>query len=343
MQWVWWYLCCPGFYHWIQRPQASETHSFSYRKPDVIAFVARSRSCIAGLAGCTILSAQKLPCQAVAPVLLTYINSYKVASAQHAPQLKNPKLYPSIDSQLRTRHSVCCITLTYHLPRPGSQAYHNAMIPHSESRLTIITAFLVLQSLVFVFKLLIFNKRVRRRSYYLPLRQLLGPTLIALLGTAIIPITFNHAGRYITNAEKQCSANVNGDIAGEGTQIATWAQVGVLLVISGLGSFHISATGAKEIGAGLLLTHISLAIAILIQMRLRTLNSANAVVGAMILDAQNVGLSIQLAAKETLAARWQVRVVVLAQVFGFVVVPVLVTNFARGAFAGGNCSCLTVF
>lgn len=217
------------------------------------------------------------------------------------------------------------------------------MIPHSGSRLVVAVVMLVLQSLIFILELLIFTRHARRASWYRPLRQLVGPVLIALIAVVVIPVTFANASSYVGHAGEQCSASVDGDIAGQGAQIAVWAQVGVLLVISVLGSFHKSATGAKEVGAGLVLTHASLSIALLTQMRLGTLSSADAVVGSMILDAQNVGLSIQLAAKETLAARWQVKVVVLTQTFGLVVIPVLISNFTHGAFANDDCRCLTVF
>lgn len=219
------------------------------------------------------------------------------------------------------------------------------MIQHSGSRLAVTATILLLQSLMFIFELLIFSKSVRRTSWYIPLRQLFGPALVTLLGAILVPITFTHATSRLASqaGPEQCHTSVDGDIAGTGAQIAVWAQVGVLLLISILGSFHTSATGAKEIGAGLLLTHVSLAIAILLQMRLGVLTSVDAVVSAMVLDAQNVGLSIQLGAKETLAARWQVRIAVVVQAFGMVVIAVLVDGFVGGAFATESCECLTVF
>lgn len=217
------------------------------------------------------------------------------------------------------------------------------MIPHSGSRLAVTVVMLVLQSLIFILELLIFTRSARRTSWYRPLRQLVGPLSIASLAAVVIPVTFANAISYVDGAAEQCSASVDGDIAGQGAQIAVWAQVGVLLVIYVLGSFHTSATGAKEVGAGLVLTHVSLSIALLTQMRLGTLSSVDAIVDSMILDAQNAGLSIQLAAKETLAARWQVQFVFLAQTFGIVVIPVLVSNFNHGAFTSDNCRCLRVF
>lgn len=216
------------------------------------------------------------------------------------------------------------------------------MITNPGSRLAIAIVLLVLQSLIFIIELLIFT-HVRTMPWYSRLRQVVGPVSIASLVAILTPLAFADASKHIDAAVEQCNASVDGDIAGQGAQIAVWTQVGVLLIISLLGSFHTSATGAKEVGAGLVLTHASLSIALLAQMRLGTLSSADAIVGSMILDAQNVGLSIQLAAKETLAARWQVQVVVLAQIFGLIVIPVLVSNFSDGTFASDDCRCLTLF
>ncbi|KAM5344946.1 hypothetical protein ACJ41O_010808 [Fusarium nematophilum] len=73
--------------------------------------------------------------------------------------------------------------------------------------------------------------------------------------------------------------------------------------------------------------------------------SMDTFLGAMILDAQSVALSIPLAAKETLAARWQVRVMAITQLFGLAGLPLLVANLFRGSFAADDCRCrcLTLF
>jgi len=136
---------------------------------------------------------------------------------------------------------------------------------------------------------------------------------------------------------------VEADVASGGVRIAVWAQVAVLLIISVLGNFHSKATGAKEIEIGLVLTHISLAIAILVQANHGTLTLADAVIGSMVLDAQNMALSIQLAAKETLAARWQVTIVVLSQAFGLIVVAFVISKVDDGSLITNDCRCLKVF
>jgi hypothetical protein len=77
-------------------------------------------------------------------------------------------------------------------------------------------------------------------------------------------------------------------------------------VIAVQGCFHEAPTAGKEVGAGLLVTHISLAIALIVPLIRGNLSMVDAVLGSMILDGQNTALSIQLSTKETLAARWQV-------------------------------------
>jgi hypothetical protein len=217
------------------------------------------------------------------------------------------------------------------------------MIPDVESRLAIVAVFFTLQLFVFVLELFIFVPSVNEKRWYIPLRQWISPVGIAMLGTVLVPITFANPNTQIENTGSQCTTGIDADVAGMGVRIAVWVQVGVLILITPMGNFHLKATGAKEIGAGLVLTHVSLAIALLVQLRRGTLSPPDAAAGAMILDAQNMALSIQLAAKETLAARWQVGIVVLAQVFGLSIVPVLVSNLFAGSFATDECGCLTVF
>ncbi|KAH6641865.1 hypothetical protein F5144DRAFT_149880 [Chaetomium tenue] len=217
------------------------------------------------------------------------------------------------------------------------------MIPGVESRLAIVAVFFILQIFVFALELLIFVPSVNDKRWYIPLRQWIAPASFAFLGTVLVPITFTNPTTQIERTGSQCTTGIDADVAGMGVRIAVWVQVSVLILITLMGNFHLKATGAKEMGAGLVLTHVSLAIALLVQLRRATLSPPDAAAGAMILDAQNMALSIQLAAKETLAARWQVGIVVLTQVFGLSIVPVLVSNFFEGSFATEECGCLTVF
>jgi hypothetical protein len=188
------------------------------------------------------------------------------------------------------------------------------MIEAASSRLAIIATLLGLQVFVFILELLIFVPSIKVRGWYTPLRQWCVPVGIALLGVVLVSVTFANVNVEVLRAGKRCSVDVDGDIAGDGVRIAAFVQVGVLLVVSLFGIFHTKATGAKEIGAGLVLTSVSLAMALMVRAK-GTLTPPDAAIGAMILDGQTLALSIQLVAKETLASRWQTMIVVLAQFF----------------------------
>jgi len=56
-----------------------------------------------------------------------------------------------------------------------------------------------------------------------------------------------------------------------------------------------------------------------------------------------MALSIQLAAKETLAARWQVTIFVLSQAFGLIVVAFVISKVDDGSLITNDCRCLKVF
>ncbi|KAG7042031.1 hypothetical protein JMJ77_0010138 [Colletotrichum scovillei] len=139
-----------------------------------------------------------------------------------------------------------------------------------------------------------------------------------------------------TFTKPTCRAEVDADVGGYGIRIAIWAQEFVIFFIALAGTFHSKVTGAKEIGAGLIITHFSLAIAVLVQLiqvkekdqeRRSILTSASAILGAMILDSQNMALSIILINKQTLASRWQVGIVIFCQAMSMVLIPILVRGF----------------
>ncbi|KAI4606940.1 hypothetical protein J4E83_009851 [Alternaria metachromatica] len=117
----------------------------------------------------------------------------------------------------------------------------------------------------------------------------------------------------------------------------------MLILISGCGHFHRKETAIKEVAGGLILTHVSLAIAIIVQMYKKTLTSVDAAIGAAVLDAQNVALHIPVAAKQTLAARWQVLILIPAQILGLAFLPVLVIKFIEGSFTSEDCNCFGFF
>ncbi|KAI4941933.1 hypothetical protein J4E91_010483 [Alternaria rosae] len=142
---------------------------------------------------------------------------------------------------------------------------------------------------------------------------------------------------------RACSTKPDADISGVGVRASIWGQIGMLILISVLGHLHKKETAIKEVAAGLILTHVSLAIAIIVQMYKKTLTSVDAAIGAVILDAQNVALLIPVTAKQTLAARWQVLILIPAQILGLVFLPVLVVKLTKGGFASEDCKCLKIF
>jgi hypothetical protein len=89
---------------------------------------------------------------------------------------------------------------------------------------------------------------------------------------------FSRANGIYNNINRECSTDPDADISGVGVRVSIWAQIGVLLLISCLGFFHTEDTGIKEVNAGLLLTHVSLAIALTVQMHKRTLTSVDAAI-----------------------------------------------------------------
>ncbi|KAI1798526.1 hypothetical protein F4811DRAFT_203749 [Daldinia bambusicola] len=140
----------------------------------------------------------------------------------------------------------------------------------------------------------------------------------------------------------QCD-NADADIVGDGVRAAAWTQVGILFFITLTGIWHICKTAVKEIGGGLIITHVSLAIALLVPLARRELSPIDAILGSLILDAQGNSLSIQLVTKETLAARWQVVIVLIAQLLGLVIEGILVGNFTTNLRPTSDCDCFSAF
>jgi len=209
-----------------------------------------------------------------------------------------------------------------------------------------VSVLLALQVMAFGLELCVFLPEIQVKHWYTQFRQWTMPTGVAVASAILSPLAFAGLGGVPgTSSDQQCTGGgVDGDVAGDGVRIGIWVQISVLVVISLLGIFHHGATGAKEVGAGLVLTHVSVTIAVAAQVAGGgVLSLADAATGAMILDAQNAALSIQLTAKETLAARWQVSLVVATQALGLAVIPVLVTRLADGSLIGGACPCVEVF
>ncbi|KAH8895667.1 hypothetical protein GQ53DRAFT_819653 [Thozetella sp. PMI_491] len=239
------------------------------------------------------------------------------------------------------------------------------MISDTGSRLAVAAALLSFQTIIFVGEIVLvvvrsvikFTFEIKNPKVNINFSSIRGPRLltllhhlaapisIGLLGAILVPIAFTSSSREYPamNAARQCDTEVDADIGGDGIRVAIWVQESVLILLAILGTFHSSATGAKETGAGLAITHISLAIALLVQMGRGTLSSVDAMIGAMILDSQSSALSIQFVSKETLAARWQVCIMNPCQVFGLVAEAILVAGFERRAYGTEACSCISVF
>ncbi|RYP21276.1 hypothetical protein DL765_002325 [Monosporascus sp. GIB2] len=85
-------------------------------------------------------------------------------------------------------------------------------------------------------------------------------------------------------------------------------------------------------------------ISLLVPLGRHSLAPVDTLLGAMILDAQNMGLFIQLVAKETLASRWQVVMVWFGQAIGLSTVRALVGGFtATNWLDASECRCFSVF
>lgn len=222
------------------------------------------------------------------------------------------------------------------------------MISGPRSRLAVVIVLLVSQVLLFVFECRsIHSRREERerrqtRSLSTQKRQWIAPILLAVLAVIIVCATFSNPNIPYQRNGTQCS-EVDADIAGQGVRIAAFVQVCILIALSLLGSFHPSATGAKEVGGGLILTSLSLAIALNLQLSAGALTPADAILGVMILDGQSVALAIQFTSKETLTAITQVGVGVIAQFFGLGTSMAIIARFNAGGMPTDDCRCIRVF
>ncbi|KAF3935140.1 hypothetical protein ABW20_dc0103342 [Dactylellina cionopaga] len=124
-------------------------------------------------------------------------------------------------------------------------------------------------------------------------------------------------------------------MVGFGLQIT----VNFLVVIYGI-TFVPGSGAPRELGSGLMLTHISLAMAILLNRN--GLSAFESVIGAMILDFQNNALLVHLCAVESLAARWQVRIVLLTALAGLAMLGVLMKRVDSSQLQSSECGCVTI-
>ncbi|KAF4333223.1 hypothetical protein FBEOM_12958 [Fusarium beomiforme] len=177
-----------------------------------------------------------------------------------------------------------------------------------------------------------------------PLANTAIPLLLTILGLIYAPVMLTDLDPDHYDMDETCAKQgVDADLAGDGVRVAAWAQIIILLILCFAGMFQRETTGVKEIGAGLALTHFSLNIAMLVQLAQHKLSTVDAVIGCMILDAQNMALSMQLTSKETLASTWQVLNVILTQLFGLCVIAAIMANVLDNSLDPTDCQCLAVF
>jgi hypothetical protein len=181
------------------------------------------------------------------------------------------------------------------------------------------------------------QKQARRTSLPRALSGVMGFSVL-VLGSVVQ--TRNH---YTVSANNDHCTTADADIVGDGVRAATWTQVVILALLAITGSFNPDHNAIQEMGAGLLVTHIALAIALLVPMTSQKLSPVDSILGTMILDAQNSALSIQLVAKQTLASRWQTFTVVLGQLAGLAAIGLLINNFTTNGLATEECNCLPAF
>ena len=143
-------------------------------------------------------------------------------------------------------------------------------------------------------------------------------------------------------AGKQCE-KADADLIGDGAFYGLFLQELLLALIAFVGTLHKFPNAMKEVGAGLIVTHESLVFALFIPLYQGKLSMVDAILGAMILDSQNVALSIQLVAKDTLTSGNQVRMVLITQFIGLVFIAYTVDSFSKGKLETKDCSCFTVF
>ncbi|KAK4450345.1 hypothetical protein QBC34DRAFT_493993 [Podospora aff. communis PSN243] len=144
-----------------------------------------------------------------------------------------------------------------------------------------------------------------------------------------------------------CTAPIDGDIAGDGVHTPLWVQQGILWLSVLTGPFlkpsQPRATAVKELAAGLVLTHLSLGMAVVVQIGQRTLTPLDAALVVMILDAQHAALAVSLSSRETLAARWGVVCITASQCFGLVVIGLVLVTLEGGSLYTEECSCFSWF
>jgi len=191
------------------------------------------------------------------------------------------------------------------------------------ARVAVITVFLFLRVAFFVYEI---PSGVLLRGKFGRIKNILLITIL-LCGAFLVVIAVSFKNPSTTDvSSSQCDANIDADIGGLGVRVSIIIQAACLFLQNIVGLAIKSPVGAKELGAGLLLTHSALAIAIMVQLGRHTLSPVDGIISAIILDAQNAALSVQCSFKETLAARWQIVLVTMGQIVGLSFVGTIVSQ-----------------
>lgn len=156
---------------------------------------------------------------------------------------------------------------------------------------------------------------------------------------------FRGAADFQRNINSQCDATVDGDIAGIGVRMAAWIQITMLIFIIGVNqqATKTSNTATKELAGGLVITHLSLGISLAVLLHQGRLSALNAAIGTMVLDAQNVALSVSFSSRDVLAARWEVITISVAQFAGLVWIGLLMSQYRVGQYQTDDCRCFSFF
>ncbi|CAG9984148.1 unnamed protein product [Clonostachys byssicola] len=184
------------------------------------------------------------------------------------------------------------------------------------------------------------TRPLKADKYHIDAKAAEGILSFVIFILAVINIS---SRSYNKSSDYEKCDDADADIVGGGILIAAWIQIGILSLIAFTGLFHFGRTPIKEVGAGLLLTHVSLAIALVVSLGGNNLSVQDAILGAMVLDGQNAALSLQLLTKEILASRWQTAMVVGGQSLGLVIEGIVVDAFHRNSLVPKGCRCLRVF
>lgn len=147
----------------------------------------------------------------------------------------------------------------------------------------------------------------------------------ALLSCIFASATFHQLEPAITHGT-QCDIPLSGDVGGLGVRMGSWMQIVSLCLVYGAGLFTNYPIGAQELGGALLLTHAGFSLSAFVLVPGRSLTPVDGIFAAMILDAQNAALGIQLSCKDVLSKRWQVWMAVTGMVTGLITVGILVVQ-----------------